>query len=110
MDRSFIYRALLSSIFVLVLFPSVWANAHIKEEKTVASYYSKTDLIFLFVVNEHFQQDKKQEKGKKKPGNNQKPNQPNIKTVPKAHKQPRPTVVAKPKVKPKPGKGERPKN
>ncbi|TCK85521.1 hypothetical protein [Albibacterium bauzanense] len=107
MDRSFIFKALLSSILLLVLFPPAWANS--LEGKTVAGYYLKNNLTPLIVESEYLQQDDKQIKGKEKPGNNQKPQQPDIKTVPKARKQPRPTVVAKPKVKPKPVKVVRPK-
>ena len=106
MDRSFILKALLSSIVLLVLFLPVRANTLI-EEKTIAGNHLKNNLTPLVVVNEYLQQDDKQKKVKK-PDNNQKPNQPDIKTVPKARKQPRPTVVAKPNVKPKPIKVVRP--
>jgi|SRR5690554_1917277 len=106
MDRSFIFKALLSSFLLLVLFPSVQAHTLIEEE-TVVSYHSKSNPTSLTIANEYLQQGGKQ-KGKKKSGNNQRPNQPNIKTVPKAHKQPRPTVITKPKSKSKPTKGARP--
>lgn len=105
MDRSFIFKTILSFFVLLVLFLPVRANTFI-EEKTIASYHVKNNLTPL-VVNEYQQQDDKQKKVEK-PDNNQKPNQPDIKTVPKARKQPRPTVVAKPNVKPKPVKVVRP--
>ena len=46
---------------------------------------------------EKYQQQDKKAKAQKNPDNKRKPNQEKIQTVPKARKQPRPTVVTKPK-------------
>jgi hypothetical protein len=88
MDRPFIFKYLLMSIFILVL-PSL---VH-------AKLSSPTGYDF---------QDEKKDKSKekpianRKPDNKQEPNRPDIQKVPKARKQGRPPVVIKPKIKAKP--------
>ncbi|MGY3054137.1 hypothetical protein ACVWYG_002340 [Pedobacter sp. UYEF25] len=109
MDRSFIFRTLLTGIFILLLSPIVRAKVPTKM-KTVTNSLEK-DFAFRTDTAKHQQQDKKKDKdksnSKEKP--NQKPDKPDIKKVPKARKQTRPIVVVKPNIKVRPIKIIRPK-
>ena len=82
-------------------------QAKIPKEMKAATSSLREGFIFPTDTAKHQQQDKKKDKGEKKP--NQKPDKPDIKKVPKARKQTRPIVVVKPKIKVRPIKIIRPK-
>ena len=90
MERLYILRVLLTASFISALPLLALANRSFKQE--FAATYQ--------------QQDEKKDKSKEKP--NQEPNKPDVREVPKARKQSRPPVVAKPKIKVKPIKVVRP--
>lgn len=94
MDRPHIFRALLTTFFVIALLSVVQAAASIKTLSGDTANYQR--------------QDEKKEKSRKKPDNKQEPVKPDIREVPKARKQSRPPVVVKPKIKAKPIKVIRP--
>lgn len=100
MNRAFIFKILLTVIFILTLFPVVQASVPIEK-------------ILLTNTANYQQQDEKNNKDKKKPKTEkgdikQEPNKPDIREVPKARKQSRPPVVVKPNIKAKPIKVIRP--
>ena len=102
MDRPFIFRVLLTSIFIVVLPAFVWPSVSL----TTVRRSSKNDIpadIF------RQQQDEKKDENKEKQDPKQQPDKPDIREVPKARNQSRPPVVAKPNIKAKPVKVIRPK-
>ena len=99
MNRSFIFRTLLTAIFILALLPVTQAKV---PEKSV----------FLTDTAGYKRQDEKKDKNKQKTAPKEKtdqqlPDKPDIIEVPKARRQSRPPVI-KPNVKAKPIKVIRP--
>lgn len=95
MKRSFIFVLLVTSVLVLVFPVLLRAGKPVTESSIVSSLQDKK------------KQDKKNDT--KKDNGDQKPDQPEVKEVPKSRKQERPTVVPKPNAKVKPVKVNRPK-
>ena len=102
MDRPFMLKALLTSIFILVSPPLIWANA----SSTTVLHLLKNNNLTDTVRQQ--QQDEKKDKPGEKQNPKQQADKPEIREVPKARKQSRPPVV-KPKVKAMPVKVIRPK-
>lgn len=102
MDRPSIFKVLLTSVFIslspvfVLASPSLTTVHHSSKDMSTG-----TDSQQL--------QDKKKDKGERKPDLKQQPDQPGIREVPKARKQSRPPIVVKPKIKAKPVKVIRPK-
>ncbi|RKD16239.1 hypothetical protein BCY91_05025 [Pelobium manganitolerans] len=79
----------LLSLILISLFPIAgWANTVSIEAMNLPDTISVQ------------KQDKKKETNKGKTQKKQQPNNPTVKKVPKARKQPRPQVIVKPKIKP----------
>lgn len=86
----------------MLLPPLVWAGASL----TTVPRSSKNMLADIARLQE---QDKKNDKAQEKQHPEQQPEKTDIREVPKARKQSRPPVVAKPNIKAKPVKVIRPK-
>jgi hypothetical protein len=114
MGRSFIFKTLLTVIFILMLSPLVRAGVPMKKEIIIVRSSQMKEFTFLIDTARYQRQDEKKDKGKEQPNNKDKPDQkqepdkPDIKEVPKARKQARPAIVVKPNIKVKPIKIMRP--
>jgi hypothetical protein len=108
MDRPLIFKKLLTSIFILVVLPTVRASVPMKKGKIAVTYSLKNSVVLLIDTAKYQQQDEKKDKSKERSDNKEQsdnkkePNTPEIREVPKARKQSRPLVVVKPNIKVKP--------
>lgn len=108
MDRPFIFKALLTSI-IIVLPTLIWAKTPIKKEGIAIFSSSVNSDLYSVDSAQHQQQDKEKNQNKETPNPKQVPQKSEIKEIPKARRQSRPPVVVKPKIKVKPIKVIRPK-
>lgn len=108
MDRPFIFKALLTSI-IIVLPTLIWAKAPVKKEGITIFSASVNSDLYSVDSAQYQQQDKEKDQNKETPNPKQVPQKSEIKEIPKARRQSRPPVVVKPHIKVKPIKVIRPK-